>query len=89
MSGDSSYQAQTVTCVEQRAVHLALSNVVDGQEPETLCGEPVESTRPALTFLVEGCLDCALIAIELGLTTASDAGRAAVNIPRFVAGRRA
>jgi hypothetical protein len=88
MSRESGYQTPvTVTCPDHRAVHLAVPAVAGGPLSRTLCGELVESTRPALNFLHDGCLDCALTALGLGLTTATDSGRAAVSIPRFVADR--
>lgn len=55
----------------------------------TLCGLSSSGGVRARQFHRSGCLSCAVAALAQGVTAVKDSHHATLNLPRFVAARRA
>lgn len=83
----------TVLCADQTVVHVAgLDSPAPAgssrEEQLTLCRRPVVCEVASHGFHRNGCADCALEAVRIGILSIADRRQATVNLPRFLAARR-
>ena len=81
------YPLHVVVCDDRNDVHLSLQRQHGPVRLETLCGLPVAALRPGTAFLADGCLLCAQVALDLGVSTAADGAGPTIDLQRYVDGR--